>query len=192
MILNLNWDGNTIMRRVKLGDVFAFKTDRGYRIIQWAYHIEKYGKYIKVFPGFYNEKPIDLTTILHKKCSYIIVCNNISQLFRKGILEYWGSYDSSILEPFPTLDISFRKYGDRKLFLISNSTRHQENEQYIGDSFDSAIPEKYKNVCMLNSRPHPIIFLYLLSSDFDLNHLDLYWPSDDELELLKQKYSDLY
>ena len=40
------------MKREKLGDVYAFKTDRGYRIMQWAYNIEKRGKYIKVFDGF--------------------------------------------------------------------------------------------------------------------------------------------
>ena len=177
------------MRRIKLGDVFAFKTNRGYRIIQWVYHIEKYGKYIKVFKGFYNENPDDLTTILQQKCAYIIIFN-VSQLFKKGILEYWGNYNSCILEPFPKYDISFRKYGDQMLYQISNSMRHQENEQYIGDASGSIIPEKYKDVCLLNSMPHPVIFLYLLSSDFDLNHFDLYWPTENELSIFEQKLNN--
>lgn len=178
------------MRRVKLGDVFAFKTDRGYRIVQWVYHIEKYGKHVKIFHGFYNEKPDNLTTILQNECSYIIIFD-ISQLFKKGILEYWGNYASCILEPFPQYDIGFRKYGSQILFRISNSMRHQENEQYIGDSSGSVIPEKYKDVRLLNSMPHPIIFLYLLSSNFDLNHYDLYWPKDDEVDVLEQKFANL-
>ena len=175
------------MKRLKLGDVCAFKTDRGYRIIQWAYYIEKWGRYVKIFPEFYDEKPEDLKSVLLKQCSYIIIFD-ISRLFRKGILEYWGNYQECIIDPFPAYDIGFRRYGSQMLFIISNSLRHQDSENYIGDSSGSVIPDKYKDVRLLNLMPHPITLLHLLSSDFDLTHFDLFWPTDSELEELKQKY----
>jgi hypothetical protein len=44
---------------------------------------------------------------------------------------------------------------------------------------------------LLNGIPHPFSFLYLLSSDFDLQHIDLFWPEDEELKRMDQKYGDL-
>ena len=37
------------MRRAKLGDVYLFHTERGYRIIQWVYSVENGEIYIR-FP----------------------------------------------------------------------------------------------------------------------------------------------
>ena len=102
-------------------------------------------------------------------------------------IQYWRNYASYILEPFPQYDIGFRKYGNQILFRISNPLRHPENEQYIGDSSGSVIPKKYRDVRLLNSRPHPVMFLYLLSSDFDLYHFDLYWPKENELPVFEKK-----
>ena len=45
------------MKRTQVGDVYAFKTERGYRIIQWGYFIEKHGNFVRVFPNFYEEIP---------------------------------------------------------------------------------------------------------------------------------------
>ena len=45
------------MRRAKLGDVFAVKVPNGYKIVQWAYRIEKFGNYIRVFDGLYDTLP---------------------------------------------------------------------------------------------------------------------------------------
>ena len=45
------------MRRAKLGDVFAVKVPNGYKIVQWAYHIKKFGRFIRVFDGLYEKIP---------------------------------------------------------------------------------------------------------------------------------------
>ena len=178
------------MRQLRLGDICAYKTKRGYRIVQWAYQHAKMGKYVKVFPGFYREKPNDLSSILHGECSYIITFN-MSNLVKEGVLEFWGNDQDCIQEPFPEYDIEFRKCGNQFLYRISNSLRHQENEKFIGDPSGRIIPNKYKDLRLLNLVPHPIQFLYLLSSDFDLNHFDLFWPDEDELVALQQKYNHL-
>jgi len=178
------------MRRAKLGDVYAFKTDRGYRIIQWVYHIEKLGKHIKVFPGFYDKEPENLTDILQGDCSYIVTFH-IPPLVRMGLLEFWGNYSEYILEPFPDYMIGFRKFGNQILFSVANSLRAQDDETYIGDSSGKIIPKKYKDVRLLNLIPSTIRFLYMLSSDFDLKHFDLFWPKDNELDILVKKFHSI-
>ena len=60
------------MKRTKLGDVYAFKTERGYRIIQWAYFIERHGNFVRVFPGFYQKIPTDIESVISSECAYII------------------------------------------------------------------------------------------------------------------------
>ena len=178
------------MRRAKLGDVYAFKTERGYRIIQWVYHIEKMGRYIKVFPGFYEKEPENLAIILQGDCSYIVTYY-IPPLLKKGILEFWGNYEEFIVEPFPKYMIGFQKYGNQILFRVANSMRAQDDETYIGDSSGQVIPRKYKDVRLLNLIPSTIFFLHMLSSDFDLKHFDLLWGGEREMETLREKYKDI-
>jgi hypothetical protein len=48
------------MKRSQLGDVFAFKTERGYRMMHWVYDVDREGFFVKVFPGFYQEKPANI------------------------------------------------------------------------------------------------------------------------------------
>ena len=60
------------MKRTKLGDVYAFKTERGYRIIQWAYSIEKHGNFVRIFPNFYQNIPSDIDAIVSSEPSYIM------------------------------------------------------------------------------------------------------------------------
>jgi hypothetical protein len=182
------------MRRVKLGDVYAYNTERGYRIVQYAYYVEKKGRYVKVFPGFYDKKPENLTLILQGDCSYIVEYN-LSLLVREEILEFWGNYTECILDTFPERDITFHKYdeyGRRIYYEVANSMRHQEYEKYIGDPSGSAIPKKYRNIRLLNLRPHTITFIYLLSSDFDLSHFDLFWPKDNQIEVLEERFAYLF
>lgn len=179
------------MRRAKLGDVYALKTERGYRIIQWVYHVEKHGRYIKVFPGFYDKEPEDLTDILQGDSSYIVTYH-ISHLVRKGILEFWGNYEEYIIEPFPKYMIGIFKYVNNQfLYRVANSMRAQDDESYIGDSSGQVIPEKYKDVRLLNLIPSTITLLYLLSSDFDLKHVDLLWIDEKDRKDLIEKYKDI-
>ncbi len=141
-----------------------------------------------MFPGFYDIEPKNLMDILRGDCSYIVPFTSITLLIKKDIFEFWGNYQECIVEPFPEKDISFRKYGDQMLFRISNSMRHQDNEQYIGNSNGDVIPQKYKSVRLLNFMPPPLGFLHMLSSDFDLQHFDLARPTENEWDDLEQKY----
>ena len=52
------------MKQAKIGDVYAFKTERGYRIVQWGYFIEKQGSFVLIFPDFYKEIPSNIEAII--------------------------------------------------------------------------------------------------------------------------------
>ena len=175
------------MIRSKLGDVFAFKTDRGYRIMHWVYDVDREGYFVKVFPGFYQEKPENIEEIIDGEYSYMINAD-ARRLYNKGIFELWGNYPGRDQIPFPTHDIIFRRYvGDTILYRVAQFTCHQNDEQFIGDATGKCIPERYSHIRLLNGIPHPFRFLYLLSSDFDLQHIDLFWAEDDELKRLYNK-----
>jgi len=176
------------MKKANLGDVYAFPTERGYRIMQWAYRIERYGDYIKVFPGFYSEKPENLEVIAKGDCAYIINVN-APKIYRKGIFELWGNFPVS--DPFPTYDLFFNKCGKAILFEVCEFIGHRTIATFIGDSAGTAIPEKYKNLRLLNCMPHPFTFLYLLESNFDLNHYDRFWPEDASYSEIDRKYGAL-
>ncbi len=177
------------MKKTILGDVYAFRTDRGYRLLQWAYFMEKQGKFVRIFPGFYGERPANLQSIVEGDCSYMLNFD-IPKLYRKGLLELWGSFPLDDLHPFPTHDIHFFQYADRGEFEICEFLCHQKSETYIGDATGKGIPEKYRHIKLVNGVVDPIWFLYLLSSDFDMTHWHLFNPKEkwDEFE---KKYGDL-
>ncbi len=184
------------MKRAKLGDVYAFKTDRGYRLLQWAYKIEKYGEYTRVFPGFYQEQPSDIQEIVDGDCAYISDFS-VAKLYRKGLLEYWGNYPINDKIPFPSHDIRYTPmseaygYSDTKgYFEICESTCHIHFEKFLGTPSGEGIPEKYKNIKLICGSVDPVWFIYLISSDFDLSHWNLFWPGD-KLDEFERKYGDL-
>ena len=177
------------MKKALLGDVYAFKTDRGYRILHWAYHIEKMGKYVRIMPGFYPQKPENLKTIVDSECLYIMSFD-APKAYRKGLFENWGNQAVSSLYPFPTHDINYFQYSDRGEFEICEFFCHQHFERYIGDSFGHGIPEKYKDVKLINAIVDPISFLALISSDFDLYHWHLFYSKERWIEYEK-KYGDI-
>ena len=178
------------MKRAQVGDVYAFKTERGYRIIQWGYFIEKHGSFVIVFPDFYKEIPSDIEAVVSKECSYIISFA-ISKFYRKGMLEllYRAPLDS--IPPFPKYDISYRSYGKDGCFEVCEFERHQNFETFDGYPDGRGLPEKYKNVNLINGCVDPVWFIYLLTSDFDLKHWDLFYPGKDIHNAFLMKYEKL-
>lgn len=177
------------MKKAKLGDVYAFKTERGYRLLHWAYTISKYGNYVRVLPNFYQDRPSDISDIIDSDCAYILDFN-VSKLYRKGLLELWGNYPISEKFPFPSHDISYTPLSNFGEFQVCESTCHQHFETFIGDHTGNVLPLKYKNIKLICGSVDPIWFIYLISSDFDLTHWNLYWP-EEKWDEYDQKYGDL-
>ena len=175
------------MKRTKLGDVYALKTERGYRIIQWAYHIEKYGNFVRVFPNFYQDIPSDIEAVLFTEHSYILPFA-ISKLYKTGLLELICSASTDSIPPFPEYDITYRDYGKEGCFEVCEFYRHQHFECFDGYPDGRGLPEKYKDVKLINGCVDPIWFIYLLTSDFDLQHRDLFYPGKDTHNAFLKKY----
>ena len=177
------------MKRAKLGDVYAFKTDRGYRTIHWAYKVEKIGKYVRVFSDFYQEKPNSLKDIIDGECDYIIGFN-ISLLYQKGLLELWDNIPVSDNYPLPTYSIFYHgdSYGFYNINLFCNN---DSVETIYGDCTGSVLPEKYRDLNFLDAFPSPIWFIYLLHSDFDTKHWNLYWPRGGKADKYEKIYGDI-
>lgn len=175
------------MKRAQVGDVYAFKTERGYRIIQWGYFIEKHGSFVLVFPDFYKEIPSNIEAIVSKECSYIISFA-ISKFYRKGMLEFLYQAPLDSIPPFPKYDIHYRSYGSEGSFEVCEFVRHQNFESFDGYPDGRGLPEKYQNLKLINGCVDAIWFIYLLTSDFDLKHWDLFYPGKKLYDVFLKKY----
>lgn len=177
------------MNRTKIGDVYAFKTERGYRLLHWAYHIEKQGKFVRVIRGFYTEIPSNICEIVTNECDYII-CFDAPKLYRKGLLEIVGNVPTEKVDPFPKYDLNYRDYGEDSEIVVCEFYSHQNFERFKCDSTGKGLPSKYKNIKLINAIVDPIWFVYLISSDFDLKHWELFSPKEHWAKYEK-KYGDI-
>ena len=177
------------MRRLRVGDVFCFQAERGYRLIQLAYKVERKGSYYRVFPGFYPEIPRDPERIVSGDCSYM-VWFNVTAPFRAGLFRWLGTFADSITEPFPKYDIQYHDLGGTGRFEVCEVDRHQNFEAFDGYPDGRGLPEKYRDVKLINALLPSTWLIYLLSSDFDRSHWDLFWPGE-KLEPIRQRYGEL-
>jgi len=177
------------MKKAQLGDVYAFRTERGYRIIHWAYYKEKHGKFVRIFPGFFDEIPNNIDEIINGECAYII-CFDAPKAYKKGIFILLKNSPVSDKYPFPKYDINYHDYDDYGEFEICEFLCHQNFEEFRGNPTGKGLPPKYQNIKLINAIVDPIWFLYLLSSDFDLHHWNLFYPGD-KWEEYEKKYGDM-
>ena len=166
------------MRRAKLGDVYAVKVPNGYKIIQWAYHIEKYGRFIRVFDGLYDTCPANIAEIVAGDHSYVTDLF-VGRAYRIGLLEFLGNYSVPAAYPFPESQIEFReKQG--KVFGFRIEQRNDSNiYRYYSDTAVttvSVLPEQYRNVKRLAHYVSPDWLLYLFDNDFSLHKVDIFFP----------------
>ena len=177
------------MRRAQLGDVYVFLTERGYRIIHWAYYIEKQGKFVRIFPGFYPQIPDNIEEIVGGECAYMM-CFDAPKAYRRGFFTFVKNCPVSDKYPFPNHVIVYRDYGTYGEFEVCEFDCHQHFEIFRGDPTGKGLPKKYQELKLINGIVDPIWFVYLLSSDFDLHHWDLFVPGAlwDEYD---KKYGDM-
>ena len=177
------------MKRTQVGDVYAFKTERGYRIIQWGYFIEKEGSFVLVFPDFYPEIPSNIEAIVSKECSYILSFA-ISKFYRKGMLKFLCRASLDSIPPFPKYYINYRSYGSEGAFEVCEFERPQNFETFDGYPDGRGLPEKYKKLNLINGCVDPVWFIYLLTSDFDMQHWDLFYPGKKLYDVFLNKYGE--
>lgn len=174
------------MRRAKLGDVYAIKVPNGYKIVQWAYDIERYGTYIRVFDGLYDAIPENIAQIIAGPHSYIANLF-VGRAYRIGLLEWLGNFPAPKEYPFLGFMAEFHYDQHQRLFGITIMKTYldptlPQRRLYQVTSL-AELPEPYRDVQMLTARFPPDMLLYLFDNGFtldkpDIQHPAIYWGPD--------------
>lgn len=167
------------MRRAKLGDVFAVKVPNGYKIVQWAYRIEKFGNYIRVFDGLYDTLPDNVTEIISSPHCYITDLA-VGRAYRIGLLSWIGNYPVPEAYPFPGYSIKFCRDQHKEIYRIVLHKTPVTPDLPRFYSFDvssiTQLPEEYRNVKLLHNCVSPDWLLYLFDNGFSLLEPDIFEP----------------
>lgn len=180
------------MRKAKLGDVYYIKVPNGYKIYQWAYSVPRKGDYIRVFDGLYSIIPDNIEEIVLSPHSYIIAFY-AARAYRNGFAHFLKNLPVPEAYPFPKYQIRFSlddktQKVDGIHVMNSDGTRDVWQWFYVGSLEE--LPEEYREVTLLNSRPTPNWLLYLFDNGFSLTHPERFFlGADPEAQL--QKYTDL-
>lgn len=175
------------MKKYKAGDVFAFKTINGYRIILWAYSIDKFGDYVRVLPGFYDDIPENALDIAVGNCSFIIGVS-IKTMCKKNLLNYIGSVEESLIPEMPYYQIEYSDYGNCGSFEVSEFGRAQNFCIYEGLPDGSGLPEQFKEINLVNGTVGIYWFIYLITEGFDNKHWNLFYPGKEKHKFYEEKY----
>ena len=164
------------MRRAKIGDVYAMHLPNGIKIFQWAYHIPRYGKYIRVFDGLYQTIPTDLAQIVQGEHSYIICCD-VNAAYRIGLIKFLENIPVPATYTFPLYRIDFWFYDltDRFGVWIRPTIMHpheNSNKIFSYEDLDSVndLPVEYQGVKLMDCYVSLAYLMYLFEYDFTFNN----------------------
>ena len=169
------------MRRAKLGDVYAMRMRNGYKLYQWAYKVPRWGSYIRVFPGLYDEIPQNIFQIVQAEHSYIIGFD-ASWAYRVGLAQFIENIPIPDEYPLPQYRLHFRKHqldDDLVVWVRPSPSNLHENINEIY-SFNVAgmeeLPGKYQNIKLIDSELTAPWLMFLFDYDFDLSDLKRFNP----------------
>lgn len=167
------------MRRAKLGDVFYVKVPNGYKIVQWAYHIKKFGRFIRVFDGLYAEIPENIDELVAGPHSYITDMD-VNRAYRISLLSWLGNYPVPRQYPFPkySVEFSFDKKGSTYAIDLLLNPGIDDLPHLLSFSVSSIeeLPEEYRHINLLNSRFSADWLLYLFDNEFSLATPHITYP----------------
>ena len=185
------------MRRAKLGDAYAVPVPNGYKIIQWAYHVEKYGRYIRVFEGLYDSVPTNIAEIVAGPHDYITSLF-VGRAYRIGLLQWLGNFPVPKEYPFPGYSITFCRNQNRQIYCITlNKTPVLPGlPRFVNFPVTRVeqLPEEFRNVNLLHDCVSPDWLLYLFDNGFSLKNPDIFYPLihwGDNWENRYQVYIDM-
>lgn len=81
------------MKKINIGDVFEIETKIGLAYLHYIYKDGKLGELIRVLPGVFNERPIDLNELAMKNESFMVFFP-VSAAVRKNIIQLAGSHSA--------------------------------------------------------------------------------------------------
>lgn len=167
------------MRRPKIGDLYSVKVPNGYKLIQWAYQIDKYGRFIRVFEGLHEHIPENLADIAAGPHSYVTALH-VGKACRHGLLDWLGNYPVPEKYPVPEYQIDFCRDQYDNIYCIKISKTPVSCGLPRFFTFPvctiHALPDQYKDVKLLSPRISPDWLLYLFDNDFSLDNPDVFEP----------------
>lgn len=179
------------MRSARIGDVYAVRVPNGYKLVQWGYYIEKYGKFIRVFDGLYTTIPENIAEIVGSPHSYITSLH-VSRAYRIGLMDWLGNYPVPEEFPFPAYMVEFNRdqYGRIYQITIMKTPIDPSLPRRLVFPATSIreLPEPYHNVQLLAAHVPPDWLLYLFDNDFSLDSPDIFEPRIHWGEKWKEKY----
>lgn len=182
------------MVRTKIGDVYYVKLPNGLKIIQWAYSVPKYGDFVRVFKGLWEEVPQDIDSVIAGEHSYIIAFD-VKKAYRVGLSKLIGNFTIPEEYPFPEYMISFYRDFSGQIFKIrlKSTGRSEKGGQSFSASKLEEIPLEFQNVKLINGYMSMNWILYLFDIDFDLTMLPYYYPGSqgEEWEKALAKYTEI-
>jgi hypothetical protein len=177
------------MKRIKMGDVFTVHTDMGYKMFQYYCETKILGQHIRVFPGFHESKPDNFVEAVNCEHEYVIAFN-VKRAYRFGFCELLGNASIPIhaIEPEYVVDYSNSESAGKWRI---DSLYTNEFDRIIGPPDVSCLPEKYKMRNFTLGAIGPGWLMYLFESNFDLHHMDRFWPGS-KIDKYTEKYSFMF
>lgn len=167
------------MPRAKIGDAYAVKVPRGYKIIQWAYHMERYGSFIRVFDGLYEAIPENIAEIVAGEHSYVTDLF-VGRAYRIGLLQWLGNFPVPEKYPVPEYRLEFCRDRQGKAYQIKIENTPARTEGRFSQAFPVSgveeLPEEFRKVKLLSDCVSPDWLLYLFDNGFSLREPDIFCP----------------
>lgn len=167
------------MPRAKIGDVYAVKVPKGYKLIQWAYHMERYGRFIRVFDGLYDAIPENIAEIVAGEHSYVTDLF-VGRAYRIGLLQWLGNFPVPERYPVPEYRLEFNRDQYGKIYQIKIENTPACTEGRFSKAFPVSgveqLPAEFRNVKLLSDCVSPDWLLYLFDNGFSLREPDIFNP----------------
>lgn len=162
------------MKRAAIGDLYCMKVPNGYKLYQWAYSIQGFGYYIRVFHGLYSEIPSDLESVVNSEHDYIIGFA-AGKAYRLKLAELLGNFPVPVKYPVPEFSIGV-SFDGRKI-CAEEFPSGQRVSRYVHQR--RFLPPKYRKINMLKCSVTPDYLMFLFDTGFDLSNWKVFTAYSD-------------
>lgn len=83
------------MKKIKEGDIFEINTPKGKAYLHYIYKDKVIGELIRVLPGLFNDKPVDINKLVALEEEQFMVFFPLAYAYKKKIVQLTGEYPST-------------------------------------------------------------------------------------------------
>lgn len=123
-------------KRATIGDVFEINTERGLSYAQLSHKHKLYGYLLRILPGFYATRPMDIRTLVQEKDNLQLFAH-VPRLVSSGILLNIGNTEvPEFAGQLPLFRFRQEGFGPSDWFLWNGEDYHRLGRE---------LPEQYRN-----------------------------------------------